>query len=53
MTGDIQSNKGKREGYIPGVGTRRGVVCHWNHAGVCRHLQTGPVIMAGQHGQAS
>lgn len=26
---------------------------HGNHAGVCWHLQTGPVIVGGQHGQAS
>lgn len=53
MIGEIQCKKGKREGCVPGVWSRRGGVCHWDHARVCRHLQTGPVIVAGQHGQAS
>lgn len=49
----VSVKKSKKQICIPGVGTRRGVMGHGNHAGVCWHLQTGPVIVAGQHGQAS
>lgn len=37
--------------YKPGAGSRGGTVGHGHHAGVGWHLQTGPVVMAREHGQ--